>query len=109
MNVILFFLILAGISICGVIQWWKDVENNWGTNWKNIRYSIISFIASMVFGTMLFFMFNKNIDNLLSIKQNISFLFFWILFILSFVQLFYQYIMQNITKIADSFINKQGN
>lgn len=100
------FIVGAIISACGCIQWYKGIEFNWSVAWDKVRQSFIAFAFALFFGITLFFMLENWLWTQFQIQQNFSFMIYWILFMLSSIQLFYEFIMQNIQKFTEAFINK---
>lgn len=109
MSTILMLLVGAIIAACGVLQWWKGIESNWKADWKKVRQSFIAFGFALFFGVMFFFMLDKYLFYLFQIQQNFGFLIYWIMLMLAGIQLFYEFVVQNITKFATAFISKLTN
>ena len=109
MSTILMFLAGAIIAACGVLQWYKGIEANWKIDWKKVRQSCISFAFALFFGVMFYYMLDKYLFYLFQIQQNFGFLIYWIMLMLAGIQLFYEFVVQNITKFASAFVQKLTN
>lgn len=106
MLTILYIFIGAVIAASGDLQWFKNLESNWGKNKKKTKESFLCLAFALIFGTTLFFMFKGYISKEFGIEETHSFLLYWTSLMLACMQFFYEFIVQNIKKFSEAFLNK---